>query len=487
MAQEFIINGNRFECVFKLTSADGETSVDFTKSAIKSLDLVENIFEPFQHATITFSNPFDFIESEMLTRGDGSDLFEFSIKPTGDLVQAAGEVGDTDPTLKYKFVIGDELNSTSKESRNNNLKTYTLIDQNYWKLNQPIPYGTRYRGKIGDILKEIFKEKEIQINEEKWEAGDHFIDIFPEHLLPPTSFRYADLVKYLIRYNYNNVSSGGQQSSAQGDPSEGDTYVRSMLIWDRSDKDGDDADRDGAYHFQPLNKLYENIESMEAFIIGDMADEYAINANNPGEMKEREGKTFAYKSEAHNTDLTTPMLTYSNEYFINFIASGYDPELGQHGLREIRIEEVKEKWKAMFVDPFKTLDGEPDPFLPLNEEKKQRLFKTFSFPFSLNKVAKIAEAEMISNLTFYNLEMAMTQIGDTKRTAGKFVDVMGMANAVDVDAKLIGTWLVTRCHHQFSHDNYFNTLQCIKTYVGPGSQYSNSIDNVKNDCPQLLN
>ena len=94
---------------------------------------------------------------------------------------------------------------------------------------------------------------------------------------------------------------------------------------------------------------------------------------------------------------------------------------------------------------------------------------------------------MISNLTFYNLEMAMTQIGDTKRTAGKFVDVMGMANAVDVDAKLIGTWLVTRCHHQFSHDNYFNTLQCIKTYVGPGSQYSNSIDNVKNDCPQLLN
>ena len=48
----------------------------------------------------------------MLTRGDGSDLFEFSIKPTGDLVQAAGEVGDTDPTLKYKFVIGDELNST---------------------------------------------------------------------------------------------------------------------------------------------------------------------------------------------------------------------------------------------------------------------------------------------------------------------------------------------------------------------------------------
>jgi len=442
MAKEFRINGNKYNCVFKIGDQKN-TGSPFSKYAIRSLDLEENLFEPFQNATITFNNPLELIEDRQLTRGDGRDYFSFMIQDQS--------CSDCTP-LKYDFCIIGEHNSTSTSDRTNNFKTYSLVDKNYQILNEPIPYGKRYRGKIGDILKKIFEEHGIGIGN-PWEPGDHFVNIFPEHVLAPVSFRYSDLVKYLLRINYNKA---------------GETYTRSLLYYDRYQ---------GAFVLNPMDNLFQTAKCYENFIAGDLAD------GSPNENNSSLGccgKTTR-SSLMYNSDLTTPMAAYSNEFFMNFIASGYDPDIGEHGLREIRIEDIKPKWEALFRS--KCSSG-GTPFLPLNKVKKQEQFRTFSFPLELDKAAKLAEAEMISNLTFYNLELAINNLGDTGRMAGQYVNIVKPGKAVNSDAKLLGQWMVTKARHQFINDEYYTTLQLCKTSIGPGNPTSESggVENVNQDC-----
>lgn len=443
MGEIFKINGAEFDCEFQLKDENDEVKIDFSKSAIKGLDLSENLLEPFQNASIMINNPIDIIESSHLARGDGRDKFTISIKNK--------EASDKEK-LEYDFVLSNESNSTSKSDRTSNFKLYSLLDANYFKLNEPIPYGKRYRGAIGDIIKAILKEVvgEDVVDEDNFEAGDHVIDLFPEHILPPTSQRYSDLIKYLLRIYY--IEDEG-------------LYVRAFLRFDRTNK---------KYNLLPISKIFkENKDNtIEAFGASDFVDKPTSNKNNPPP----DTKTNKYLSPLFNTNLSTPMLEYSNSYFLNIAASGFDPILGEHGIREVRLEDIKDKWKEKFVDVFSSSGGKPKPFLPLNNKKKEDIFKSFSPPFSLEKSRNLAEAELTSNLTFYNLQLSVNNLGNTSRTAGKFIDIFRQDKEQDVDKKLLGRWLLTKVRHQFIGDSYQNTMQCVKTYVGPGTKISDDVD-----------
>jgi hypothetical protein len=440
MPNEFIINGAPYECEFQLKDDKGEVKGDFTKSSIKLLDLSENYLEPFTNGTIVINNAYDTIEDLMLTRGDGRDVFTFSLKP---------EEGET---LDYDFVLNEEENSVSKKDRAGNYKIFSLLDANFFKLNENIPYGKRFRGATGDIIKGILKDllgEEI-VDEEKFEPGDNIIDIFPEHIIPPDTFRYSDLIKYLLRISYKKEKG---------------LNVRAFLTFDRSAK---------KYKLQTLSKLFEKNkdEVLEAFGANDLVDKVESNKNNPPP----DAEVNMYATALPQANLTTPMLTYSNEFFMNYKAVGYDPILGEHAIIEKRIEDIKELWKKNFVDVFKSEGGKPKPFLPLNNQKKENLFRSISTPFSVNKTANIAEAEMSANLIFYNLCLSIDVLGDTKREAGKFIDIYRTAKQADSDKKLLGRWLVTKCRHRFYGDTYKNYLQCVKTYVGPDVNLDDDID-----------
>ena len=450
------INGTPFFCKFKLTGpgtgTPGELSeINFSQDAVKGLQIDENFLQMSTNAQITVNNPFDYIENTVFTRGDGNDKFSITVFNNLD-TRPEDEI-----KLEYNFVITDESNSVSKSDRANNFKTFTLVDENYFKLNSTIPYGKRYGGggrggpavPIGDIIQEILEEiiGPGCIDTKNWEPGDMVIDNFPEYILPPISFRYSDLIKYLLRIYYFI---------------DGDLPVQGMLTFDRVTK---------KYQLRPISKIFADNKKLtiETFGAGDltnMKNEGTV-ASNPWD----DGiKTNEYTNALKNTNFTTPMVTWSNEYFTNYSIATTNRQLGIEIKELITIKDIKKSWTRAFVDVFKCVGGDPKPFLPLNEAKSN-IFKPFILPYKKEHVRNIAKAQMISNLTFLNLQLNIDNIGDTNRKAGKFVDVFKRSEKDEiVDKKLLGRWFVTKVRHLFVNQRYFNVLDCVKPCVGPDSK-----------------
>lgn len=51
----------------------GGKEINFSKSAIRGMDIEENFLEPFTNGNVYINNPLDFIEDGQLIRGDGRD------------------------------------------------------------------------------------------------------------------------------------------------------------------------------------------------------------------------------------------------------------------------------------------------------------------------------------------------------------------------------------------------------------------------------
>jgi len=457
------INGTDFFCKFSLTgpNQEGGERIDFTKSAIVGFEMEENFFEPFVSAKVTVNNPFDFVENSVLTRGDGKDMFSITLRDNND------KRDRKEIELNYDFVIINESNSISKSDRSNNFKSFTLIEKNYAKLNAKIPYGKKYGGggrggeakPVGDIIKEILievLEDENIIDTENWEPGTMVIDNFPEYIIPPISFRYTDLIKYLLRIYYFL---------------DGDLPVQGMLTFDRVNR---------KYQLRPISRLFKQNQKLtqEAFGIGDLTNpglgrdgNYADVKSNP---KSQEVPVNKYTGALHNTNLSTPMVIYSNEFFTNYSVSTSNALLGIEEKELISIQNVKKLWTEQFVNVFQCVGGTPKPFLPLTDEKTE-LTKPFIMPFKKEHVRNIAMAQMVSNITFFNLQLTIENIGDTNRKAGKFIDIFRLSEDKSdkdsiADKKLLGRWFVTGVRHLFQQDKYYNVISCVKPCVGPDAK-----------------
>ena len=468
------INGAKFFCEFKLKCADSFESddgalnlIDFTKSSIVSLDIVDSIFEPFTRGSITVNNPYDFIEHNVRLRGDSKDILEvklYQIDQDGTMSATQEE-----RQLKYEFVIEDENNSVSKTDRSNNFKTFSLIDVDYYKLNESIPYGKRYNGYVGDIIQQILEEFDFEIDPKKWSPGDHLIEVFPQYIIPPQGWRYSDLIKYLLRINFNKSGDG-------------DLAVQSILKQER----GTNTER-GKFTLQPLTKIFHDNKKLvkESFTVNDLSDSQEIkkgDGGNPNNPDPDEPVPFnEVTGPLKNTNLTSPMTRFTNEFFVNYTVSTHDPQTGVHSKETVVIEDMKEEWSRAFVEVFTCAGGLPRPNLYLDQKEKY-IYKPFIMPFRHYEVLSLARAQMVSNLLFFNLQLNIDNIGDTNRRSCTFIDVFRRNQnnqTVGNDAKLLGRWFVTTVRHRFEKDRYQNVLQCVKPCIGPVSEVNKDIEGLQ--------
>tara|TARA_R100000742_G_C4275794_1_gene96484 strand:- start:34 stop:1641 length:1608 start_codon:yes stop_codon:yes gene_type:complete len=501
---KFKLNGAEFYCFFLLTGnpdppirftgQDANEGILLTKSSIVSLDIHENFFAPEIVGSITINNPYNYIEDELISSGTGEDylhvrFIDYETFEKGN----PNVVGSTEPQatvyqdkgLFYSFVLQDESNSISKTDRSNNFKTYALIDKNFHRLNRESEPGIRLPSTneidqpIGDIIKrDIFKKVfggDGLVDEDQFTKGSHYINgnngQFPnyiEHLTPGLHWRYSDALKYLLRFNY--VVSQGQTLP-----------VQPFLQYNRDT---------GKYTYIPLDDYFKNNEKLtiEAMGIGDLqGDENAFsdNKSNPVSKKTNpdtgeQGVFFNnYQGMLHNTNLTTPFTTYTNEYFSNYIVKSTDNIMGAQKSVIIEIANVAKEWESVFIDEFRCVGGAPTPFIPFYKGANQPV-KPFSLPnFEFEDSKNLVTAQMVSNLTFYNLQLTLDIPGDTFRRPGRFIDVFKAGQEVAVsDSKLLGKWFITSVHHRFFKDKYQNVIICVKPYVGPENERKAALDGI---------
>lgn len=435
MAEIFKINDVEYEFECKLSNPDGQ-EILFTKSAIRGMTLVDNIFDPFVNGSISIANPYDFIEDKYFLRGDGRDHLYIKFNPK-----------DSKEKIENTYAIVADSDTVNPMVRSENIKTFSLMDLDALPFMDKVPYGKVYSGKVGDIIKEIFTELlgENLVNKDKWEAGD-----FTMTYIPPTTFRYIDVLRYLLRMYYSK---------------DDEIWVKGFILRE-----------DEKYTLQLLSKIYADNDknAIEAFPLGDLTDKVdTTNENNPPSGP----PVNEYIGQLRNLGYSTPLYDWTKDYFLNSLVIGYDRIMGQSRIQKLKFDDVKTRWTAKFVDVFKSISGKPKPFGIKNNTTNTR-FKYYKFPYAVSDGARLVEAEMHNNLTFLNLQVAFSNIGDVKRRSSKFIDIFSTRGNTKLksDEKILGRWYVTEVRHIFYADLYMNQIFACKTYIGPKSNVNENVD-----------
>ena len=437
MANTYKINDVEYECEFKFTNSDGQ-EMEYTNSAVRGLTIIDNIFNPFISGSIGIASPYDIFEDKFLLRGDGRDELSLSINPTNN----------PKDKIEETFILVEEENYGNPEVRSENIKKFSILHKDSLPFMDKIPYGISYSGKAGEILKEIFKELlgDEKVDEEDWEDGDFTLTYHP-----PLTFRYIDVVYYLLQHYYAK---------------DGDMYVKGFINY-KLDKQ--------KYKLALLSKIFEENSDnvIEAFTVSDFATEPKTeNPNNPPP----DAEVSQFNNGLKNFAYSTPMYKFNNDLFLNTIIYGYDPILGIHKKRILRLDDIKKKWEKKFVESFKSIGGKPKGFLPKNKTTEQK-FRHYRTPYSVEDSVKMVEADVYNNLTFYNLQCSFTNLGSLNRSSGKFLDIAKIGDVEQKsDEKLLGRWFVTEIRHIFLGDGYTNEFICYKTYVGPQSKISDDVE-----------
>ena len=426
MANITEINGTKYEYDYTLSNADG--SVSFNDSAVQSYDLLNNFFDPFLDGTIVIANPYNFIESSFLLKGDGTDIFKIKLTLQSDRSK----------TIDEEFVVVAEQNFIDDSTALKNRKSYILTSKDAYTLRAKFPYGQRCRGNAGEIIKDIFEQLELKVD--KIEPGNFIIRDNPEFLIPSMSFRYLDLLYYMLQYYYYI---------------DGDIATKGFL---RKTPEG--------YNMQIFSKLFSDNKKLvvETFTSDDIASAPSPNPNNPKATADAK----RYTSSIVSNNLTSPAAQISNNFFMNTLVVGYNSILGESEMVELRIADIKSKWTKKFVDVFTSVGGKVKAFLNLNKIKTEEGFRVIRLPFSTYDSVNIVEAEAMSNLTLLNLQLNINVVGDTGRNPGTFVDIIKNKNEkAKSDEKLLGRWFVTAVRHVKILNTYRNEIYCVKTYAGP--------------------
>lgn len=427
----FNINGIEYEFECTIKNKDGETS--YNKYAVKKMQIVDDLFMPFLYGNIALVNSYELLEEEFLIRGDGSDNIKIKFRPKED---------KNEDIFEHDFVPIKDFNMGNLDTRADNYRAFTLVDSNSIPFQEKIPYNKSYKGKVGDILQEIFIELlgEEMVDKENWESCDFSISY-----TPPNIFRYIDILKYLMPLLSIK---------------ENDLYVKALLRYD---------DQKKKFYLKKISEIFSENNDLvkESFIVSDVGgNNETINPNNPPAGPEY----AAYLNQLKNVQISTPLYDWNNNYFMNYMVHGYDPMMGQFKMRKVEFEKLKKDWKKLFVDVFTCIGGKPKPYLPISEDAKKR-FKTIKTPYPLEDSVKAVISEVCNTLIFYNLQCSFEVVGSGKRSAGFFVDIVKTGKEIiKSDEKAFGRWLITNVTHEFLGETYKNTIIGCKTYVGPESK-----------------
>ena len=422
---------NNAEYEYEYTISNNTGTLELQDSAVEYLELDDNVFSPFMGGMIKIADQFNTSQGKFMFRGDGTDILHVKLKP----------VLNPDKAVDYTFVLNEERNETDMKDIAGNSKVFTFMDIDEAKFRVRFAYSKKAQGKVGDVLRELLEGYELPVDKNNFESGDLSISAIPHAFIPGINYRILDYIFYLLKYAYKK-----------------DGEVANKLFLSKEDK---------GYTFKSLAQLFEKNKELvyEAFNSGDLVDG-ALNPNTNNPPPEAPYNPYLNNLASYN--FSAPPLPINNTFYMNTLVVGYDPILGTTKMFELRLKDVLKRWKTKFVDVFSSIGGKTKSCVNLTDVKNEGEFKVYSLPFKFEDCVNIAEADLVNNLIFTNLQMAMIVDGDLGRKAGTFIDIFKLkTDGNKVDSKILGRWLVTSVSHKKSLQIYRNEIVCMKAYAGP--------------------
>ena len=429
------------------------------KSAIRSLKINDNIFNPFHTGTLEIVNDFNVLENSetpYVFLGNGSDIMFLDIIPTN-----ASDAF----TISLQCTV---TSSADKKEENSQYKIVEFVEYGQYIMNAQYCSIFDLKKSTGDnsylntnaassaptgdwikrIINRVFKEEPDNMSlfdiDEK--TGQPVFDVENSSSINISTYApmtYDKLLTYVM-----------QKHTHQGSPC--------ILTHDRTSK---------KFQLMSLQRLFEDHEkhTIEVLTYGDARQS---DASRPSVEFKSCPVHFGQESQIDRFQTIEPSATFGVDYFSNEAVSSYSRATGTftYNMKALSKNQFLKTYEKMFVKPFKSL-------FPLNNVvanfNTQKLSNNTWTDTNNTQPAAIGETERmnskLASLLYMNYTHLISLPGNTGRQSGKFVDVYKQAQSSNSapsrdDLSKLGRHLVTSVTHIFTQDTYTNQIETIKPY-----------------------
>jgi hypothetical protein len=433
---------------------------------VGSLEIIDTIFNLDYNGSVIFKNQYNILEnlvnfkannrSGMFIRFAPSDVSSLS-QQTPAAVDAMG--------IAFWGVFNN-TSSINSEKSNSTINLFEFISPTHASLCEtkaaalnggdlPSPFQLRGEVNLGQYIKEVLtairgSEATLLI----YRNGELSDDINGDQSLTyqvPLHYNLNDLMTLLLKLyivEYNGINT------------------QCILMHDK---------KTDTYVLVPFIAIIDNIplrDSNETFIIGSQGNDNASP----------ERRVIAAKRNSQNIisgySFSDVVFDVSNNHFNDICIVSDELTSNVNAIVYLKIKDVIDKLNQNVVGSL-TEKGYSNPSINVDLDSTKtgfeaRNYKVLSLPYQNIDHQATAEAIMVGDIMFNNMELQFITQGAPYRKAGVFINIekdtprdsQEAELFQNIDNKVLGQWLVVEIIHRVVEDKYFNIFKCVKPFRG---------------------
>ena len=443
-------------------ASDGGGHVSLSKTAIKHMEITDDLLFPFHHGFMIVDNTYNYLDDVINLRHDDRDFVVL------DIMQQASDSRSefNDESLKEIFALKGTFTIYKTEdvagtTYPNSLKKIFFRDT---------VFQFMFRNKSffhsSNLVEDATKLKSLNNSERSFPTGMLCKEIIK------SDCEVGDEA-FTDDFSIGDPDLSNLFHTSSTDTTTWDNIVRflSLHIDENEEKDSCILRLErgkNKFSLMPLSKYFKNqIEkpgeyNLESTFLGGApgtpTDTNAISTYLPDFSGVENFKVSSIRS----LDMT--------DKFRTTIPVTMDMSQKHTHLKysENYIDKVFDDFNKLYVKPFDGIGAGPAlPSITVDDFRREmKSYKYVPTPYPKNQSTAIGRNRMLSSMLFLNNNITLNMRGYTHRQSGRFIDIHKGSNLDNkgFDNKVIGRWFVTHVTHIFDGDKYLNRIEGIKPY-----------------------
>jgi hypothetical protein len=452
-----LFNNREYTVRIAFLNSKGDVVI-LKKSAIRSLKINDNIFNPFHTGSLDIVNDFNVLENSDTPYqflGNGSDVLYLDIIPTNASDAFA---------ISLQCIV---TNSLDKQEGNSQYKQIDFVEYGQYVMNAKycsifdlkkstgansyLNTNAASSAPTGDWIKRIINRvfegepDDMSLFDVDTQSGEPIFDVEGSsniNISMYASMTYEKLLTYIM-----------QKHTHQGSPC--------VLSHDRTSK---------KFQLISLKKLFEDHEKYTTEVL-TYGDARQSDESQPCVAFDSCPVHFGQESQIDRFKVIEPSASFGTEHFSNEAVSSFSRAAGTftYDMKSLSKNQFLKTYERLFVAPFKKLFA-ANKVVP--NFSNQSLASNTWVDTTHTQPAAVGETERmnskLASLLYMNYTYLISLPGNTGRQSRTFVDVYKQAKSSGATSKddlnKLGRHLVTSVTHIFTQDTYTNQLETIKPY-----------------------